>query len=98
MRCHLTRASVGKMLRVQSGDPRDSDFTPRGGRTMRKATALAMGFLIMAAFTVGAQEKPKEEPKAKSGHETMTKPAGGSADATKISRAMSAAPASVSKN
>jgi hypothetical protein len=65
---------------------------------MRKATALAMGFLIMAAFTVGAQEKPKEEPKAKSGHETMTKPAGGSADATKISRAMSAAPASVSKN
>jgi len=67
---------------------------------MRTAIAVATGVLIMVAFTVGAQEKAKtDESKAKSGHEmTMKKKAGGAGDAAKIARAMSAAPASVSKN
>ena len=66
---------------------------------MRKAFAIATGFLIIATFTVAAQEKAKpDEPKAKSGHETMTKSDGGNPDAAKIARAMSAAPPSISKN
>jgi hypothetical protein len=65
---------------------------------MRKAIAMTMGLLIMAGLTAAAQEKPKEEPKAKSGHETATKSGSGSADTTKISRAMSAGPSSVSAN
>jgi len=63
---------------------------------MRKVLAIATGVLIMAGFTVGAQEKPKEEPKATSGHATMAKK--GAGDAGKIARAMSAAPASISKD
>ena len=72
---------------------------------MRKAIAVATGLLIMAAFTVGAQEKAKsDESKAKSGgemkpgHEMMKKKGGGGGDAAKIARAMSAAPPSVAKN
>jgi hypothetical protein len=68
---------------------------------MRKTIAVLAGLLIMAGWTVAAQEKAKpdkEEPKAKSGHETMTKAGGGSSDAAKIARAMSAAPPSISKN
>ena len=68
---------------------------------MRKTIAVVAGLLIMAGWTVAAQEKAKpdkEEPKAKSGHETMTKAGGGSPDAAKIARAMSAAPPSISKN
>ena len=41
---------------------------------MRKAIAVVTGLLIMAGWTVAAQEKAKtakDEPKAKSGHETM---------------------------
>ena len=64
---------------------------------MRKAIAVATGLVIMAALTVGAQEKAKtEESKSKSGHEMMRKGGGGAA--AKIVRAMSAAPASVAKN
>ena len=63
---------------------------------MRKVMVIAGGLLIMASVTVVAQEKAKEEPKAKSGHE-MTKKEGGGSDSAKINRAMSAAPASVSK-
>ena len=68
---------------------------------MRKTIAVVIGLLIMASWTVAAQEKTKpakEEPKAKSGHEATPKSGGGSADAGKIARAMSAAPASISKN
>jgi hypothetical protein len=68
---------------------------------MRKAIVIATGLSIMAAFTVTAQEKAKadrEEPKAKSGHETMAKKEGAGSDAAKIARAMSAAPTSISKN
>ncbi len=68
---------------------------------MRKAIALVTGLLIMAGWTVAAQEKAKtatEEGKAKSGHETMQKGGGGSSDAAKIARAMSAAPPSISKD
>jgi hypothetical protein len=65
---------------------------------MRKVLGIATGLLIIATLTVAAQEKAKpDEPKAKSGHETMTK-TGGSPDAAKIARAMSAAPPSISKN
>jgi hypothetical protein len=65
---------------------------------MRKTIAVVAGLLIMAGWTVAAQEKAKpEEPKAKSGHETMAK-GGGSLDAAKIARAMSAAPPTISKN
>jgi len=66
---------------------------------MRKAIAVATGMLVMAAFTVSAQDKAKsdkEEPKAKSGHETMAKKGGGNAGT--IARAMSAGPPSISKN
>ena len=63
---------------------------------MRKVMVIAAGLLIMASVTVVAQEKAKEEPKGKSGHE-MTKKEGGGSDSAKINRAMSAAPASVSK-
>jgi len=66
---------------------------------MRKSIAIVTGLLIVAASTVTAQDKAKtaaDEPKAKSGHE-MAKSSGGS-DATKIARAMSAAPPSISKN
>ena len=65
---------------------------------MRKAiaTAMATGFLIITGLAVGAQEKAKEEPKAKSGHETMNR-GGGGTDTAKIARAMSAAPPSVSR-
>src|SRR5882672_11365875 len=82
---------------------RNTTFTPTE-EAMRKAIAVATGVLIMAAFTVGAQEKAKtDESKAKSGHEmksgdTMKKKGGGGGDAAKIARAMSAAPPSVSKN
>jgi len=49
---------------------------------MRKTIAVVAGLLIMAGWTVAAQEKAKpEEPKAKSGHETMAKSGGGSSDA-----------------
>ena len=68
---------------------------------MRKAVAIATVLLIMAGFTVAAQEKAKtdkEEPKAKSGHEMTPKKGGGSSDTAKITRAMSAAPPSISKN
>ncbi len=68
---------------------------------MRTAIAVLTGLLIMAGWTVAAQEKgkvAKEEPKAKSGHEAMDKGAGGSSDAAKIARAMSAAPPSISKD
>jgi hypothetical protein len=65
---------------------------------MRKALVIAAAVLIMASLTVMAQEKAKEEPKAKSGPETMAKKEGATADANKIARAMSAAPASISKN
>jgi len=68
---------------------------------MRKAMAIATGFLIMAGFTVAAQEKAKtdkEAPKAKSGHEMMAKKGERSSDAAQITRAMSAAPLSISKN
>src|SRR5262249_10282254 len=73
--------------------------THRWGKTMRKAIAMA-GLLMMVGFGVAAQEKAKtdkEEPKTKSGHETMSKKAG-SSDAATIARAMSAAPLSISKN
>ena len=70
---------------------------------MRKAIAVAAGLVIVAAFTVGAQEKAKtDESKGKagqemkSGHEMMKKKGG--SDTAKIARAMSAAPPSVSKN
>jgi hypothetical protein len=64
---------------------------------MRKPMVIAAGLLIMASFTVAAQEKAKEEPQP--GHETMTKKKyGGGSDSSKIGRAMSAAPATVSKN
>ena len=68
---------------------------------MRKAIAVATGLLVLAGWTVAAQEKAKtdkDEPKSKSGHESMAKSGGGSKDAAKIARAMSAAPASISKN
>ena len=68
---------------------------------MRRTMAIFTGLLIMAGVTVGAQEKAKtdkDEPKAKSGHETMVKKTGGSSNAGKIARAQSAAPASVSKD
>ena len=68
---------------------------------MRTTIAVLTGLLIMAGWTVAAQEKgktAKEEPKAKSGHEAMDKGAGGGSDAAKIARAMSAAPPSISKN
>ena len=66
---------------------------------MRKTITVVAGLLIMAGWTVAAQEKAKpEEPKAKSGHETMATSGGGSSDAAKIARAMSAAPPSISKN
>jgi uncharacterized cupin superfamily protein len=60
---------------------------------MRTVVAVVTGLPIMAGWTVAAQEKgkaAKEEPNAKSGHETMDKGAGGSSDAAKIARAMSA--------
>jgi hypothetical protein len=64
---------------------------------MRKPMVIAAGLLIMASFTVAAQEKAKEEPQ--SGHETVTKTKyRRGADGSKIGRAMSAAPASVSKD
>jgi hypothetical protein len=60
---------------------------------MRKTFVLGAGLLVMAAaLTVAAQE-----PKPKSGHETMTKGGGGSADAAKIAKAMSAAPPAIAK-
>ena len=62
---------------------------------MRKALVIATGLLIMAGFTVAAQEKPKTEPKA--GHEAMATKAKTGATAA-IARAMSAAPQSVSRN
>ena len=68
---------------------------------MRKTIAVVAGLLIMAGWTVAAQEKAKPEkaePKAKSGHETMATGGGESSDAAKIARAISAAPPSISKN
>jgi hypothetical protein len=66
---------------------------------MRKTIAVVIGLLIMAGGTVAAQEKAKpEEPKAKSGHETMAKGGGGSSDAATIAKAMSAAPPPISKS
>jgi hypothetical protein len=65
---------------------------------MREALGIATVLMIIATLTVAAQEKAKpDEPKAKSGHETMTK-SGTSPNAAKIARAMSAAPPSISKN
>jgi len=66
---------------------------------MRRAISVVTVLLVIAASTVAAQDKAKtakEEPKSKSGHE-MAKGSGGS-DAAKITRAMSAAPPSISKN
>jgi hypothetical protein len=68
---------------------------------MRKAVATVIGLLLTAGWTVAAQEasKPaKEAPKATSGHETMAKSGGGSSDAAKIRKAMSAAPPEISRN
>ena len=59
---------------------------------MRKAIAAMTGLLIMAAWAATAQE-----PKAKSGHETMPTSGGGRSDAAKIARAMSAAPPEISR-
>jgi hypothetical protein len=60
---------------------------------MRKTFVVGAGLLVMAAaLTVAAQES-----KPKSGHETMTKGSGGSADAAKIAKAMSAAPPAIAK-
>jgi hypothetical protein len=66
--------------------------------TMRKAMVAATGLLILVSWTVSAQEKAKDDAKAKPAHEAMPKGAGGRADAAKIARAMSAAPATISKN
>jgi hypothetical protein len=57
---------------------------------MRKTIAAATVLLILGAWTVTAQEK------SKGGHEGMAK-GGGSRDAAKIARAMSAAPPAISK-
>lgn len=68
---------------------------------MRKAIATVAGLLIMAGATVAAQDAtktPKEAPKAASGHDAMAKSGGGSSDAAKIARAMSAAGPSISLN
>jgi hypothetical protein len=59
--------------------------------TMRMTMAMATGMLLLVGFTVAAQEKPK-------GHETTTRTDGSSGDAAKIARAMSAGPASISRN
>jgi len=64
---------------------------------MRTALVIATSLLIMAGFTVAAQEKAKEEMKPKAGHEMMTTKSTGSAS-TVIAQAMSAAPQSVSKD
>jgi hypothetical protein len=68
---------------------------------MRKLIATVAGLLIMAGGTVAAQDTtktPKEAPKAASGHDAMTKSAGGVSDAAKVARAMSAAPPSISRS
>jgi hypothetical protein len=68
---------------------------------MRKAMATVAGLLIMAGWTVAAQDaaKPgKETPKTKSGQEATAKSGGGSSDAAKIAKAMSAAPPEISRN
>ena len=68
---------------------------------MRKAIATVAGLLVMAGATVAAQDAtktPKEAPKAASGHDAMAKSGGGSSDAPKIARAMSAAPPSISRD
>ena len=68
--------------------------TPMEG-AMRKAIAITAGLLMMAGFTVTAQEKGKEEGKPTAGHEMGTK--GTRTASATIARAMSAAPPSVSK-
>ncbi len=61
---------------------------------MRKAIVIATSLLVMAGFTVAAQEKAKTD--TKTSHEGMATK--GKASSTTIAKAMSAAPASVSKD
>jgi hypothetical protein len=68
--------------------------------TMRKGIVTVIALMLMAAWTVAAQDasKPaKDAPKAASGHD-MAKSGGGGGDAAKIRKAMSAAPPDISRN
>ena len=56
---------------------------------MRKAIATGIALLLTMAWTVAAQDASKP---------AMTKSSGGSSDAAKIRKAMSAAPAEISRN
>jgi hypothetical protein len=67
---------------------------------MRHTIAAMAGLLVMAGTMVSAQDAtktPKAAPPAAAAHDTKAESGGGSLDAAKIGRAMSAAPPSISR-